>query len=591
MYTKVTNPSDIKNINIKKYWKNTKITEKSKNQDKAILNGGGNNKSRDFPFPYKRIRFTDDDIHKMMSNLRKYNYQDRLIILEKDYKIFNLSYGFNPFELVFLCKGKRNPTILINKDSDYIKWNKISDMFNEDCRMRCKWFSAELSPMDYWNKYYDKIVNVAKKHKNSNHGRVGVDIKTPEGAHNLRETLYHMMKKKECTSFRPNNLVAIAQMFGSRKILDPSAGWGDRLAGAISLDLNNGLDYYCGIDPNPCVHRGYNEMIKFFGVNPKKYMLIESPFEDAKLPSRKKFDLIFTSPPYFDTEDYDPHNKNGVRNQSLTRYGSEKKWFENFLMVSLTKAWKVLESDGHMVIVINQRDRRQTYVKDMVMAVNTDIKDVFKNAKYMGVISYANEKIKNPQPMFIWKKTKRGQYPIPDTLFNSKRLYVRDFSIKDVPQMACIMNKKENMKWIANGSTKNFEQVYNIVSKYINEGYTMYPIIMKKPIKNWTEKKSEKMTDNIIGYVGYYEGKYLSEKFKDKYFIRTVIDENYRRKGYGIEIKKNLIEYIINKNIENVYSLVLKSNIASINLNKKLNLKIVDNIVFHNKKYVLFKIN
>jgi len=238
-----------------------------------------------FPFPYKRICFTDDDIRKMMSNLREYNYQDRLIILEKYYKIFNLSYGFKPYELVFLGK----PTILINKDSDYEDWNMLSDMFNEDCRMRCKWFSAELSPMDYWNKYYDKIVNVAKKQKNSNRGRNGVDIKTPEGAHNLRETLYHMMKKKECTSFRPNNLVAIAQMFGSRKILDFSAGWGDRLAGAISLDLNinNGLNY-CGIDPNPCVHRGYNDMIKFFGVNPKNYMLIESPFEDAKLPSRKE---------------------------------------------------------------------------------------------------------------------------------------------------------------------------------------------------------------------------------------------------------------------------------------------------------------
>ena len=88
MYTKVTNQSDINSIDIKQYWKNTEITKKSKKQDKAVLskdknelNGGGNNESH--PFPYKRICFTDDNIREMMSNLRKYNYQDRLIILEK----------------------------------------------------------------------------------------------------------------------------------------------------------------------------------------------------------------------------------------------------------------------------------------------------------------------------------------------------------------------------------------------------------------------------------------------------------------------------------------------------------------------------
>ena len=582
MFTKVTNPSDINNIDIKKYWKNTKITKKSKNQDEAVLNGGGNNKSRNIPFPYKRIVFTDGDIRKMMSNLRKYNCQDRLNV-PRLYKIFNLSYGFKPYELIFLGK----PTILINKDSDYEDWNMLSDMFNEDCRMRCKWFSAELSPMDYWNKYYDKIVNVAKKQKNSNRGKVGVDIKTPEGAHNLRETLYHMMKKKECTSFRPNNLVAIAQMFGSRKILDPSAGWGDRLAGAISLDLNNGLDYYCGIDPNPCVHRGYNDMIKFFGVNPKKYMLIESPFEDAKLPSRKKFDLIFTSPPYFDTEDYDPHNKNGVRNQSLTRYGSEKKWFENFLMVSLTKAWKVLESDGHMVIVINQRDRRQTYVKDMVMAVNTDIKGVFKNAYYMGVISYSNQKMKNPQPMFIWKKTKRGQYPIPEPFVASKRLYLRNFDIKDVTQLAPIMEKKNNMRWIANGSIKNFGQVYDLVSKYINEGYTMYPVIIKKPISGW-KTSNIKLSDKLIGYVGSYEGKWMKHPYlRDKDLTRILIDSKYQGKGYGSEIYTAFIKWFGKR----LYAMISVENDLSIKFHLKLGFKFDRFIYFHKKKYSMYYVN
>ena len=568
------------------------------------------NKNVEHPFPYKKILYTDDDIHKMMDNLKQYNYEDRIKILKRNYKIYNLlgsgkkgniKGGFVPNELVFLGK----PTILINKNSDYEDFNLLSDMFNEDCRMRCKWFSAELSPMDYWNKYYNKIVEQAKKYpitkNNSNHNHSDrkiksggnnklIDISTEDGAYNLRETIYKMMNKKECTSFRPSNLVAIAKMFNSKKILDFSAGWGDRLIAAISMDDN--IKYYCGVDPNPCVHHGYNEMIKFFGVDSKKYILIESPFEEAKLPARKKFDLIFTSPPYFDTEDYDPSNING--NQSLERYPSEKKWFNNFLMVSLRKCWKVLESNGHMVIIINQRDRKhQTYVKDMVMAVNCG--DDFKDALYLGVISYTNEKIKNPQPMFIWRKVKRGTYPIPDTLFSSEHLYVRNFSIKDVPQMASIMDKKENMKWIANGSTKDFEQVYNMVSKYINDAYTMYPIIMKKTIKSWTEKKSEKMSDTLIGYIGYYEGKWLKHPYlRGKYLTRILIDVKYQGKGYGSEIYSTFIQWMFTqlKNVKSVYAMISAENESSISFHLKLGFKLdKKDLFFHNHKYNIYSIN
>lgn len=567
-----------------------------------------NNKNVDYPFPYKKILYTDDDIHKMMNNLKQYNYEDRIKILKRNYKIYNLlgsgkksklKSGFTPNELVFLGK----PTVLINKNSDYEDFNLLSDMFNEDCRMRCKWFSAELSPMDYWNKYYNKIINQAEKkpffrisNKNNNTKNKNKkisknklsDIKTSDGAYNLRETLYDMMHKKECTSFRPSNLVAIAKMFNSQKILDFSAGWGDRLIAAISMDDN--IKYYCGVDPNPCVHNGYNEMVKFFGVDSKKYMLIESPFEEAKLPSRKKFDLVFTSPPYFDTEDYDPSNING--NQSLERYPSEKKWFNNFLMVSLRKCWKVLESDGHMVIIINQRNRNQSYVKDMVMAINCN--DDFKDSLYLGVISYANKKIKNPQPMFIWRKVKRGTYPIPELLFSSKKLYSRIFSIKDVPQIEKIMSKKENMKWIANGSTKDFEQVYNMVSKYINDTYTMYPIIMKKTIKSWDENKSVKINDTIIGYIGYYEGKYLKHPYlRGKYLTRILIDNKYQGKGYGSEIYSAFIKWIFTqlKNVKSIYAMISAENKSSINFHLKLGFKLdKKDLLFHNHKYNIYSI-
>ncbi len=315
-------------------------------------------------FPYKRLQYNDKDIHNMMKKLRKYKFKERF--QKVPYQLRNVD-----IETLFLGE----PLLIMTKEEDY-EFNILSDMFNEECRMKCKLLHQEYSTYEFYEKYGKQIREILLKNNALNN-------------YTFREVLYYL--NKECTSHRPTIIITMINFFKSKCILDISAGWGDRLIGAIAM--NKKIEYYCATDPNPCLHKNYDKIIDFFGESKEKYNMIESTFEDADIPKRE-YDLVFTSPPYMDLEIYVKNNKK----QSM-RHKGEEKWFHLFLKVVLNKAWNLLKNGGIMAININQKNRGEHYVIWMIeyMAGKSD-------TNYLGVISYANEKIDNPQPIFIWKK-------------------------------------------------------------------------------------------------------------------------------------------------------------------------------------------
>lgn len=313
--------------------------------------------------PLLKDIITEKEVLQMFSNLKKYKVLNRISF--QKYQIKNIS---NKIPLLF--NGK--PTLIINKDTDFKNWNELSSYFTEECRMKCEVIGKN-SPEKYWEKHkneiYEKTYETYKK----------VNI------HNLRETLFQ--SHKQCTSFRPNIIKSIIDLFQCHSVLDFSSGWGDRLIGAISSNVD-----YVGIDPNKCLIKGYQEIIKTLGnSNFKKYQMINGKAENVKIPNRK-YDLVFTSPPYFDIETY---TKN--KSQSLS-YGGEKEWYNKFLLPVLKKVWDVLIPSGIMAININQK-QGDNYIEWMLNDVGK-----FINCEYLGVISYANEQLTNPQPIWIWIK-------------------------------------------------------------------------------------------------------------------------------------------------------------------------------------------
>jgi hypothetical protein len=196
----------------------------------------------------------------------------------------------------------------------------------------------------------------------------------------------------ECSTFKPKFLRYIIDHFNAKNILDMSMGWGDRLIASMASNIN----CYHGYDPNPCLHPNYKKMIEFFKpqlVNPKiEIKTHQLPFEKAQLPDNF-YDLMFTSPPYFDIEIYDSNSET-----QSTHNNNESEWYNNYLKVWVKLIYNALKIGGIMAFNINQF-RHHHFVQWLVDDMRKDVK-----WKFLGTIGNTGQKIKNVQPIFLWKK-------------------------------------------------------------------------------------------------------------------------------------------------------------------------------------------
>ena len=89
----------------------------------------------------------------------------------------------------------------------------------------------------------------------------------------------------------------------------------------------------------------------------KKINIINTSIE--KFDTKSKYDLVFTSPPFFDMEIYE-----NVETQSVEKFKSIIKWKEGFLYPAIKKSYKCLKRGGHLALYITDF-KNNTYIKDM----------------------------------------------------------------------------------------------------------------------------------------------------------------------------------------------------------------------------------
>ena len=141
-------------------------------------------------------------------------------------------------------------------------------------------------------------------------------ILSQKDPHEAKWILANRFGYKLATTFMPMYAKAIYEYLGAERVLDPCAGWGDRMVGALSSTC---VRRYVGFDPNRNLVAGYkrihadfgnamtmesSERIAFGGATPTEIHSV--PFECGELD--EKFDFAFTSPPFFDYEDYSAEN-------------------------------------------------------------------------------------------------------------------------------------------------------------------------------------------------------------------------------------------------------------------------------------------
>jgi len=153
-------------------------------------------------------------------------------------------------------------------------------------------------------------------------------------------------------------------------IYDSSAGWGGRIIGAMSSRKKT---HYIGTDPNPdnfidelgitryeyvanfynknCVDDFSDKLTSFFDVKSQSNTfeifqdgseLIQNNPEFQKY--KGKLDISFTSPPYFNREQYSQDEK-----QSFRAYGEYEDWRDNFLKPTLTTIYEYLKNDRYIL--------------------------------------------------------------------------------------------------------------------------------------------------------------------------------------------------------------------------------------------------
>lgn len=263
-----------------------------------------------------------------------------------------------------------NSYVLIRENwSDNEELNNATDFFSEIVRIQCN-FKGHVSPFDYWKANHNTLTN---KFKNMQ-------------INEIRDFMYN--NAKFCNNFRVSVALTIYKLFNAKKILDPSAGWGDRLIAAIGNDT----EMYTGVDPNNDMWDCYDNIIKTLARrnDQRKYNIIHDGFEYANI-DKNTYDLVFTSPPFFDLEEYSKSPKDS--------YNANKHpdaWYNNFLVALIKKSYDSLIYGGHFALYISE-STDTNYVGKMVEFTN-------KLMKSNGSIYYYYEGSYIPRRIYVWKK-------------------------------------------------------------------------------------------------------------------------------------------------------------------------------------------
>ena len=206
------------------------------------------------------------------------------------------------------------------------------------------------------------------------------------------------LRKYICSQFKPNVAKSIYDMFKAENILDFSMGWGDRLAGFYASDYGK---HYVGIDPRKENHSIYEEQSKFYDKHlgffeqERKSEFHCSPAEEFDFSQYDNyFDLVFTSPPYFNVERYSYDDT-----QSWVRYKDIDDWNTEFLQKTLNNLWRSIKSGGYLLVNISDvnassKGRKAKGWLPICDPMN-DFLDTFKDSEYQGCIGYEMAKRPN----------------------------------------------------------------------------------------------------------------------------------------------------------------------------------------------------
>lgn len=327
-------------------------------------------------------------------------------VLFKYYRHYGYPYAeLSPFQLTRemekLC-GTKNPELPDNHLQSNTVGILLANYFHPHM-MKVRCLDRYMSPYDlYMNdtKFRDAI-------------KRRLDLGQKANAAGIRRILRTRDGVRSVVNFKP----AIAKFIYDRycpengKVLDPCAGYGGRLAGCIAS--NKGIQYH-GIDPDGNSATGNMKMAAFF----REVREIERSFNfefkfdlgcaEEIMPHLKdeSYDVIFTSPPYFDVERY-----SSSPDQSYKKFDTYDKWRQGFLRQIIEHSSRLINSQGH--VIINVKNYKNMKIADDVLSFASDIGLKLQKTYHMRLANsefYRHEDVPkfHTEPIFVLVKDKQS---------------------------------------------------------------------------------------------------------------------------------------------------------------------------------------
>lgn len=243
-------------------------------------------------------------------------------------------------------------------------------------------------PIDVYND--DKLLKKALTSRIKYGGKVGVDGFMTDA--NLRKAIRTASGVQAVSNFRPVAAASIYHKYANDGVVwDMSCGYGGRLIGALA---SGSVKKYIGTDPCELTYKGLKNIKDDFSHIDMDIDLNMVGSEDF-VPD-ETVDLCFTSPPYFNTEEY-----SNEQTQSWKKYPTKKEWLEGFLRKTMQNCYRCLKSDGLMMINIanvKAYPNLETDVLRMAYLENFKIEDILllRLSSIMGGFKY--------EPIFIFRK-------------------------------------------------------------------------------------------------------------------------------------------------------------------------------------------
>ena len=195
----------------------------------------------------------------------------------------------------------------------------------------------------------------------------------------LKRGIYFNFSLPKSTMYRPQMAKMVVQNLKAKRVLDPCAGWGGRMLGSVSAGA-----YYVAFEPNTKTYNGLLELIKFLKIEDRVLIINDSAIEMHKY-NLGIFDVVLTSPPYFNLEVYTDEDT-----QSINGCNSYTDWLDNFLKPLIEISNSHLDTNGWSCWNVHNIGKMKMI--DDIKAVNSN----YKTKKIFSVVSskrQSNQKI------------------------------------------------------------------------------------------------------------------------------------------------------------------------------------------------------